>query len=282
MQTVCKAKHIVQILVVKIGGSVLENEYLLEKITADIKTILNTGISIAVLHGGGKAIEKRTKELGKTTSKINGLRVTDAETLRIVIEELSNINKIIAAKLSASDTPAIGFTAPANLLFAAEKFMPKNSDGKEVDAGFVGKVTGCASSMLKEAFLKGAVPVIAPLGLNKTNQIFNINADHAAIALAKSINATKLINITDVPGLLLNPADHNSLISSLSLSQAEAMLLEGKIEGGMLPKLESCVEALKAGLESVQIVSGLKKHVLFEAAFAEQAPGTLIYSEANS
>ena len=253
------------IVVAKIGGSILQQDELLEGFVSDVQTLVKAGVSIAIVHGGGPAIDLKLAAINKIPNKVQGLRVTDAETLAIVLEELSAINDIIVKKLSVPGMAAVGFKPQMNPLFSAEKLMVQGADGSSIDIGFVGEVVNTNLAKLMACFHQGAVPVVAPLGSDLQGVIYNINADHAALAIASAFNASSLISITDVPGLLANPEDSSSLIKHLTLAEAEAMLTSSAVSGGMVPKLKSCIKSIKSGVKKVQIIDGHSKHGLLTA-----------------
>ena len=280
-------------VVVKIGGSVIETESLLESLLADVKELVKAGLSLAIVHGGGPAIDQKLAAINKVPAKIQGLRVTDKETLQIVVEELTVINQLIVEKISLGSLPAIGYVPQESTVFATE-FIPNNSaifsaskmsacdaSGKQHDLGFVGKVSSVEVAKIKEAFLKGAVPVIAPLGISETGSILNINADTAALELAAAIGANKLINITDVPGVLEDVSVKNTLIKNLNVDEAEAKIVDGTIKGGMLPKIKSCIDAVNMGISAAQIIDGHTEHALLKAV-TTQTIGTTISCKTGS
>lgn len=281
------------IAVVKIGGSVIETEEFLTTLMSDLDELVKAGLALAIVHGGGPAIDQKLTAMNKVPAKVQGLRVTDKETLSVVIDELTLINKLIVEKIAAVNVPSIGYVPQKSTVFATE-FIPNNSGifggqklvlqddtGKNVDLGFVGKIHNVNVAKIKEAFLKGAVPVIAPLAVDKDGSILNINADTAALELAAAIGATKLLNITDVPGVLQNVAEKKSLIQNLSVEEAEAKIADGTISGGMLPKIKSCIEAVNNGIAAAQIIDGNTEHALLKA-FTTQTIGTTISCKTGS
>lgn len=264
------------IVVAKIGGNIIEKEVLLQKLIADIHTLTSSGLSLALVHGGGTAIDKQLATIGKKPAKIQGLRVTDAITLEIVTDVLSSINTSLVNKLASAGVSATGYL-PGNIqLFEAEKLLVHGSAGEELDLGFTGKITGVNSDEMEKTFAKGSVPIIAPLGCGKDGSIFNINADHAALAIASALNADKLISITDVPGLLADPKNPCSIIKHINLADAKAIMQSGTVGGGMLPKLQTCIDALEAGVASVQIIDGAEEHGLLKALTALESIGTIV------
>lgn len=270
------------IAVVKLGGSVIEDLSLLTKLLADLPFLLESGLSLALVHGGGKAIDHELAAMKKTPVKVQGIRVTDEVTLEIVIKALSSINNAIVKSLSKVNVPAIGYIPSKNSLFEAVK-LTFESTGEikdaAIDLGYVGKICKTDTAKIKEAFLKGAVPIVAPLACGVDGTIYNINADSAALALAHALGASKLVCITDVPGLLENPTDPATLIANISLSEAKQKIANGQIAGGMIPKLESCIGALECGIKSVHIIDGTSQQALLNAFTNPQAIGTTIYTK---
>ena len=264
------------IVVAKVGGNVVENKVLLSKLIADIAILTKSGLSLALVHGGGTAIDKKLQESGTVPSKINGLRVTDKKTLGVVVEVLSEINQSIVGKLAAAGVLSAGFLPGSQQIFQGEKLQLKGPSGEILDLGYTGKIINSHTAGINEAFLNGYVPVVAPIASDKDGNLYNINADHAALALASALNADKLISITDVPGLLADPQKPCSIIKHINLSEAKEIVESGTLHGGMLPKLQSCVEALEAGVASVQIIDGSEEHGLLKALTALDSIGTII------
>lgn len=180
-----------KVVVAKIGGSILQDEHLLDKFIGDVQLLVKDGVSIAIVHGGGPAINKKLASLKKEPVKVQGLRVTDSDTLSIVVEVLSSINNQIVEKLLGSGVKALGFNPANGVLFAAEKLLLNSSDGSSIDLGFVGKIIGTDKNKLTNALLPGSVAVIAPLGVGADAAIYNINADTAADAVAAALSAQR-------------------------------------------------------------------------------------------
>lgn len=252
-------------MVVKIGGSVLKSPGLLHGFIADIKAAQQQGIRLAVVHGGGPEIDQQLLAKGIVPEKINGLRVTDGETLAVVLEALNSINQLIVTELSKAGVTAIGFNAE-HPLFYADKLQSVSGDGQPIDLGFVGQISSTNLHALYSAFAESSVPVVMSIAAESGgNQILNVNADHAALAVAAVLNANKFINITDVSGVLSDPSNPFSSIAHLRVEQAEALLASDAISGGMKPKLQSCIDAIKSGVSIVQIINGKEHHGLLKA-----------------
>ncbi|MBX9687177.1 MAG: acetylglutamate kinase, partial [Candidatus Obscuribacterales bacterium] len=266
------------LVLIKLGGSVLKNPELLSSFAKQIKLLQEQNTAIVIVHGAGPAIDQKLAESNIKSSKVLGLRVTDAATLAVVKEQLCIINESIVSSLSAQGSSAISFSPEHESVFAAEKYQVEIAAGP-IDLGFVGKIQAVDADKIKKFLNQNSIPVVAPLAFDKTGLLYNINADSAALALAAAISVNKMINVTDVPGLLEDLNDSNSVIRKLSLSQAESLIENGKIGGGMLPKLESCVEAVKAGVNSVQIINGKTPNSLLDAMNESDSGGTEIYKD---
>lgn len=264
MHALSKSVQSKKTIVVKIGGSVLVSPASLYSFISDLKAAHKMGVRLAVVHGGGPEIDQQLSAKGIEPKKINGLRVTDAETLAVVVEALSSINQLIVEELVKSGVNAVAFNATHPMFYGNKLSI---NDGKEqaVDLGFVGQVTSTNLHALYAAFSEQAVPVIMSVAIDDKQQVLNINADHAALAVASVLNANKFINITDVPGVLTDPSNPKSSVSHLRVTQAQAMLEGNVISGGMKPKLQSCVDAIKNGVGAVQIIDGHQDHGLLKA-----------------
>ena len=247
------------IFLIKYGGSTMEAEDQVERFLIDVAFLDAVGIRVVLVHGGGKAINARMKEQGLTPRFVGGLRVTDSMTVEIVRSVLDDeVNPGIVAQLSKLGVKAVGISG--RNVFTASKVPPVTApDGKEVDLGFVGEI-----------------PVISPLGALPTGEPMNINADVSAAALAAALPATKLIFLSDVPGLMKDPKDLDSLIHSLTATQTEELIERGVIAGGMIPKVRSATKALAHGLSKVHFLGAGTPHAVLLEAFSEEGVGTEI------
>lgn len=273
-------------LVVKLGGSLIQDPQLLSALVWDIKTLLENDMSLVLVHGGGANIEASLKQqaefeapAGKAivaAEKINGLRVTDSATLKVVAQVLSEINSMLVGQLAAAGVYAAGIVAPDSTLLKCQKLICLSDNGQVQYLGFVGKITDVDCSQLEVLLEEHEIVVIAPLALDESELLYNINADHAALAVASALKADKFINMTDVPGLLLNSEDPASLISEINSHEVEELKAKGNITSGMLPKIESCLEAIVHGVGQVQIISGKVEHSLLKAACGDESIGTTI------
>jgi len=240
----------------------------------DVVFLELVGINPVVVHGGGKAISAAIEAAGLTHEFINGLRKTTAETISIVEQTLNNIvNPTLVKMLQDNKGAAIGL--PGQSVFIAEKNMPTDEDGSPIDLGFVGKVISCETDEIKQLIKSETVPVISPIGKSSASgELFNINADLAAAALAIELKPAKLIYLSDVPGLMRDPETPESLIHSINGDQANMLIKENVIKGGMLPKVKSALDALHSGVQKVHFIDGRNAHSLLLEIFTDSGIGT--------
>ncbi len=264
------------IFLIKYGGSTMESGDQVDLFLDDVAFLDAVGIRVVLVHGGGKAINARMKKQGLTPQFFGGLRITDSVTVEIVRSVLDDeVNPGIVAQLSQRGVKAVGISGRD--VFTASKLPPiTTSDGREVDLGFVGEADEAKANSVHEALSSGSVPVISPLGALPTGESMNINADVSAAALAASLPATKLIFLSDVPGLMHDPQDASSLIHSLTAIQTEELIDRGVIAGGMIPKVRSATKALAQGLGKVHILGAGVPHAVLLEAFSEEGVGTEI------
>jgi acetylglutamate kinase len=264
------------IFLIKYGGSTMEDEEQVGRFLVDVAFLDAVGIRVVLVHGGGKAINSRMKERGLSPRFAGGLRITDAATVDIVRSVLDEeVNPGIVARLSGLGVKARGISGRA--VFTASKLPPvKGEDGKEIDLGFVGEASEADPGPVRRALDEGCVPVISPLGALPTGEAMNINADVSASALAAALPATKLIFLSDVPGLMNDPKDPGSLIHGLTAAETEELIVRGVIAGGMIPKVRSAAKALAAGLEKVHLLGAGVPHAVLLEAFSEEGVGTEI------
>ncbi len=263
-------------MVIKCGGSVMEDDSGLRDLLRDVVFMKSIGIQPVLVHGGGPAISKAMKEAGIQPQFVHGLRVTDEATMAIVEKVLTNkINQQLVDILNEMDANAIGVYGREYDLIRVEKNMPL-VDGQSVDIGYVGEVVHINAGILYELLQQEKIPVIAPIGIGEDEHSYNINADTAAGFIASSIGAWKLVYLTDTPGLLRQRDDENSLISSLSYEEAQELLQSDIIKDGMRPKMVSCLKALKYGVKKAHIIDGRVHHSLLLEIFTNQGVGTEI------
>ena len=255
-------------VLVKVGGSVMESEATLDSLLADIAFMDAVGMKVVLVHGGGKAISKALKESGIVPQFVDGLRVTDAASMEIVRRTLNNeVNTDLVRRLQNTKTNAR--PVHGNWMFAAEKI-------ESPDRGFVGEPVGVDLRIVNEMLDAGIMPVITPIATGADGQLYNVNADSAAAFLAKELKVRKFALVSDVPGLLRDPEDPASLMSTLKLSDVAALKADGTISGGMLPKIEGCERAIKAGVKKVHLVDGRMPHSLLLEIFTREGVGTEI------
>lgn len=263
-------------VVVKFGGSIMENEAGYSRILQDIAFMECVGLRPVVVHGGGKAISRAMKAHQIAPSFVQGLRVTDEETIRVVERVLNHeVNPHLVDIVRQCHGKARGIHGED--IIQVEKMEGSDPEtGAPIDWGFVGRVVQVDIEPV-EAFLNsGMVPVITPLGKGPDNLLYNINADDAATAVACALNARKLVFLTDVPGLLRDPEDKSSLISSLHLGEVDELIRRGVISGGMLPKINGMVDAVKAGIKKAHIIDSSMPHSLLLELFTSAGVGTEI------
>jgi acetylglutamate kinase len=259
---------------IKMGGSAMEDPELVSKVMRDIVFLEVAGINPIVVHGGGKAISAAMQAAGLDAQFVGGFRVTSDEAIGIVSRVLSEeINPNLVRMIRESGGKAVGI--PGTDVFIGEKIKGTAADGSRVDIGRVGEVVGCQMAHMDAAYQAGIVPVISPLAAElATGKPLNINADLAAAALAKELRVAKLVYLSDVPGLLSNPQDPTSLIKSVTRKQADALIADGTISGGMIPKIRSAVDALNCGVRKVHFVDGRLPHALLLEIFTDGGIGT--------
>ena len=263
-----------KIVVVKYGGSAMLDEDLKKNVIQDVALLKLVGMHPVIVHGGGKEISKWVTMMGKEPEFINGLRVTDADTMNVAEMVLNRVNKSLVQFLEENGVKAVGLTGKDGGMLRVEK---KLVDGKDI--GFVGNITNVDTKIIDTLIENGYVPVIAPIGMDETYQAYNINADDAACSIAEALGAEKLAFLTDIEGVCKDPKDPSTLLSVLTLAEAEQMITDGFIGGGMLPKLQNCIDAVKSGVSRVHILDGRKAHCLLLEFFTEKGVGTAIVSE---
>jgi len=265
-----------QTFVIKYGGSAMEDEHVVEKFLRDVVFLEAVGINPVLVHGGGKAITAKMKEAGLAAYFIDGLRATSETAIHIVEETLDRqINPSIVAKIQEFGGRARGFSGKD--VFLARKLEKQAFiDGETIDLGFVGEAEGVRAEAVSEAVHAEIVPVISPIGSTAAGVVLNINADIAAASLAGELQASKLIYVTDVPGILTDPLQRDSLISSVTISQIDELIRRKVIAGGMIPKVQSATGALKKGVEKVHMIGGHIQHCLLLEIFTDAGIGTEI------
>jgi acetylglutamate kinase len=263
-------------VVVKFGGSIMESETGYTRILEDIAFMECVGMHPVVVHGGGKAISRAMKESDIAPNFVQGLRVTDAETIRVVERVLNHeVNPHLVDIIQKCQGKARGIHGED--IIRVDKMTGMDAaSGEALDWGYVGKVKQVDVDPVKAYLQSEIVPVITPLGKGADGKLYNINADDAATAIACALDARKLVFLTDVPGLLLDPEDESSLVSSLHLSEVDELIDRGVISGGMLPKISGMVDAVKAGIKKAHIIDASMPHSLLLELFTSEGVGTEI------
>lgn len=270
-------------ILIKYGGHAMIDEDAMSSTVRDTVLLKYVGMEPLIVHGGGPEISRSMDKLGKEPKFIKGLRVTDEETMEII--EMVLVGKIstdIVSQISYHDGKGISLSGKdSRLIFAHKKPVSKvtNESGgeEEIDLGLVGEID-CINTDLLEMFLKNNyIPVISPVGIADDGSSLNLNADTAAGEIASSVDAEKLIILTDVPGVLRDPNDPDSLIQRIKIDEVPDLIEEGVISGGMIPKIETCVKAIEDGVKSCHIIDGRKKHSLLLEIFTKNGIGTMIY-----
>ena len=252
-------------LVIKCGGKILVDPQLLKNFTNDISILKKLGMNIIIVHGGGPRIKKKLDELNIKSNFIRGLRVTDDKTMGVVEEVLENFNSEIVNDLNKKSCNAKGINIGKNNVFLVE---PENKE-----LGFVGKPKKILNDKIYELLKSKYLPVLSPMGLDEKNQKYNINADTAASALAKSIRARRLLLMTDVEGVY---DENKKPISEINPKNAKKLIENKVVNGGMIPKLENCIDAVGNGVRGVVIIDGRKPHSILDEIFSDKGSGTLI------
>jgi len=263
-----------KIIVVKYGGSAMADEELQKNVIKDVTLLKLVGFKPIIVHGGGKEISKWVNKVGKEAEFINGLRVTDAETMEIAEMVLNKVNKRLVTMVQELGVKAVGVTGKDGGLLNVEK---KYSDGKDI--GFVGDVKNVDAKILYDLLEQDFLPIVAPIGLDDNYDTYNINADDAACAIAKAVGADKLVFLTDIEGLYKDINDKSSFISRITASDADGLISSGIIGGGMLPKLNNCTSAIKNGVHRVHILDGRVPHCLLLEIFTKDGIGTAIVAD---
>lgn len=276
-------RHRRQTLVIKLGGEIAANADALRSLAQDLSLLTHVNLRIVLVHGGGPQATSLSKRLGLVPKLVEGRRVTDEETLAVAkMVFAGQINVDILSALRVQGVKAVGLSGVDGDVLSARRRPPTAIEDAQtgattvVDFGHVGDVVGVDTHLLRLLAEHGYVPVVASLGSDDEGNILNINADTVATVLAQDLNAAKLISLTSVPGVLRDPRDPGSLISRLTVSEAEAAIATGVVSGGMVPKVRTLVDAVRAGVREAVILSGLEESALLGELFTDQGAGTLI------
>ena len=263
-----------KIIVVKYGGSAMIDKELKKHVIQDVTLLKLVGFKPIIVHGGGKEISRWVEKTGMQPEFVNGLRKTDAATMEIAEMVLNKVNKSLVQMVEELGVNAIGLSGKDGGLLRVEK---KYSDGQDI--GYVGEITEVNPKILEDLLERDFLPIVCPIGMDANYETYNINADDAACAIAQAVQAEKLAFLTDIEGVYKDPADKSTLISELTVSEARELIADGFIGGGMLPKLNNCMEAIEKGVSRVHILDGRIAHCLLLEIFTNKGIGTAILDD---
>lgn len=255
-------------IVIKYGGSILGDEKIRKGVLEDIVFLSYVGLRPVLVHGGGPNISDRIRASGKKTEFVDGMRVTDEETLLVVEEELESLNSLIVNEINELGGKAAGLNGAKSNIILAEK---KNA---KIDLGFVGDIAQVENQPVLEEIKKDRIAVILPMGKGKDKKTYNVNADEAAAAIAVSLDAEKLVLLTNVKGIMRNAEDQNSFLSTLTTEEANGLIANNIIQQGMIPKVSACIAALNKGVRKTHIIDARTPHGLLLEIFTDQGIGT--------
>ena len=259
-----------KIVVVKYGGNAMLNNELKQAVMSDIVLLSMVGVKVVLVHGGGPEIDDMLKKIGKESKFVNGLRYTDKETAEVVRMVLAGkVNKDLVTILSRHNGKAIGLCGSDGDMITAKKMKG------EVDLGYVGEVTNVDTKPITDALNNGYIPVVATVANDKKGNIYNINADTAAAAIASALKAENLILMTDIRGLLMDKNDESTMIPVVNVSEVPSLINQGIISGGMIPKIECCVESVRQGVKRAFIIDGRIEHSILIEMFSKEGIGTM-------
>ncbi|MBO6111835.1 MAG: acetylglutamate kinase [Lachnospiraceae bacterium] len=261
-----------RIIVIKYGGSAMSSDEIKTNVIKDVTLLKLVGFKPIIVHGGGKDISKWVEKVGMEAKFVNGLRVTDADTMEIAEMVLNKVNKNLVQLVEELGVKAVGISGKDGHLLHVKK---KYSDGKDI--GYVGEITAVDPKILFDLLERDFLPIVAPTGLDDDYKTYNINADDAACAIAKAVEAEKLAFLTDIEGIYRDINDKSSFISRISTKEAKELLNNGIVGGGMLPKLNNCIDAVENGVKNVHILDGRLLHCLLLEIFTDEGIGTWIY-----
>lgn len=265
-------KYYGKVVVVKYGGNAMISEQLKQQVMEDVVLLHLIGVKIVLVHGGGPEITETLKKLGKESTFYNGLRVTDKETADVVQMVLAGkINKSLVNLLETKGGSAIGLSGVDGQMIKAEM--------KDENLGYVGSITKVDVKPITDLLEHGYIPVVSTIGCDDAGNVYNINADTAAAHIAGAINAWRLLTMTDIEGILRDKDDHTSIIRCIDIKEAEALFTSGVISGGMIPKVECCIDAIKRGVKKVTILDGRVPHALLLETLTNEGAGTMVVRE---
>jgi acetylglutamate kinase len=266
-----------RIVVIKLGGSTLEDPAIVRSFLTDVVFMETVGMRPVVIHGGGKAITAAMKHAGIEARFVQGRRYTDEATLDIVSQVLAGeICADLVRQINELGGRGVGLSYLSRNVLIGERLMLAGSDGVAIDLGFVGQVTEIDCDLLTNVCAEGVIPVIPSVAVDARGQRYNVNADTAAAAVARSLDAEKLVFVSDIPGILQNKHDPNSLLSHLTHARVRELIADGTIDSGMVPKVEAALDALHAGVNKVHIIDGRVPHSLLLEIYSDRGIGTEI------
>jgi acetylglutamate kinase len=279
-------RHRKRTVVVKFGGHLVQDRTALENLASDIALLHNIGMRICIVHGGGPQATSLQERLGLEPQFVEGRRVTDEATLEVAkMVFAGKINLEVLGALRNEDLAAVGLSGVSGDLVQARRRVPKpvtdpsTGETRTVDYGHVGDIESVDTDLLRILMENGYIPVVSSLGADKRGNILNINADTVAVEMAVDLKADKFLNMTQVPGVLRDLDDPASLLGDLTAGQAEALLKEGVVKGGMVPKVQSCIQAVRRGVPRAHILDGLEPHAMLLELFTVRGAGTMITAE---
>ncbi len=258
-------------VIVKYGGSAMLDEKLQQSVIKDVALLKLVGMKPIIVHGGGKEISKWVRLMGKEPEFVEGLRVTDDDTMEVAEMVLNKVNKHLVQMMEKLGVRAAGISGKDGGMLVCDKKLVNDRD-----IGYVGEVREVNSDLIDTLLENGFVPIIAPIGLGDDYKAYNINADDAACAIAKSMKAEKLVFMTDIEGVCRDADDPSTLLSVLTLDEANRMISEGFVGGGMIPKLKNCIDAVEGGVNRVHILDGRREHCLLLEFYTKKGIGTAI------
>ena len=260
-----------KIIVIKYGGSAMVDEELKRNVIQDVVLLKLVGFKPIIVHGGGKEISRWVGKVGMEPKFVNGLRVTDADTMEVAEMVLNKVNKELVTMIQSLGVNAVGISGKDGGLLNVEKKLSKGED-----IGFVGNIKNVNPKVLYDLLDNDFLPVVCPVGMDDDFNTYNINADDAACAIAEALNAEKLAFLTDIEGVYLDPKDPSTLLSKLFVKEAKELIDNGNVGGGMIPKLQNCIDAIEEGVSRVHILDGRIPHCLLLEIFTNKGIGTAI------
>ena len=259
-----------KIIVIKYGGSILGDQNIRNVVLEDIVFLNFIGLKVVLVHGGGPNISDRIRSSGRKTEFVDGMRVTDEETVKLVEEELESLNSLIVKEITGQGVVAVGLNGKASEIIQTEKKKAK------VDLGLVGHIVGINNEAILNELKKDKIAVILPMGKGKDKKTYNVNADEAAAAISASLKAEKLVLLTNVKGIMRNSEDPHSFISTLTIEEAKHLIKDDIIQHGMIPKVKACIDALSGGVKKTHIIDARTPHGLLLEIFTDKGVGTEI------